>query len=137
MTSHNHTNGHLDAQGLLHPDLDQHSLEDLAAIISQHALVDENSFMDQLVKLVNHSTEDITRIKQHTAALVKDVRQQADAVDNIDLLLQQYSLDTHEGVQLMCLAEALLRVPDRATADALIRDKLSVADWKQHLGESS
>lgn len=136
MTSQNHINGHLDAQALLHPDLDKQSLDELATIISQHALADENSFMDELVKVVNHSAEDITRLKQHTAALVKDVRQQADAVDTIDLLLQQYSLDTHAGVQLMCLAEALLRVPDRSTADALIRDKLSVADWKKHLGKS-
>ena len=58
------------------------------------------------------------------------------AVDTIDELLQQYSLDTHEGLMLMCLAEAMLRIPDKATADALIEDKLGPADWQSHLGKS-
>jgi RHH-type proline utilization regulon transcriptional repressor/proline dehydrogenase/delta 1-pyrroline-5-carboxylate dehydrogenase len=55
----------------------------------------------------------------------------------IDAFLQQYGLDTEEGIALMCLAEALLRVPDNATADALIRDKIGEIDWGEHLGESS
>ena len=54
----------------------------------------------------------------------------------IDELLQQYSLDTHEGLMLMCLAEAMLRIPDKATADALIEDKLGPSDWKSYLGQS-
>ena len=60
-------------------------------------------------------------------ALIEAVRRQDNAVDTLDALLRQYSLDTQEGLMLMCLAEALLRVPDRATADALIRDKLAAA----------
>ena len=55
----------------------------------------------------------------------------------IDAFLQQFGLDTEEGIALMCLAEALLRVPDSRTADALIRDKLGDIDWGEHLGESS
>ncbi|QYU66038.1 hypothetical protein J4558_13590 [Leptolyngbya sp. 15MV] len=55
----------------------------------------------------------------------------------LDAFLQQFGLDTEEGIALMCLAEALLRVPDAATADALIRDKLGHIDWSEHLGESS
>jgi RHH-type proline utilization regulon transcriptional repressor/proline dehydrogenase/delta 1-pyrroline-5-carboxylate dehydrogenase len=55
----------------------------------------------------------------------------------IDAFLQQYGLDTEEGIALMCLAEALLRVPDAATADALIKDKIGTIDWGDHLGESS
>ncbi len=51
-------------------------------------------------------------------------------------LLQEYSLSSHEGVALMCLAEALLRIPDAATRDALIRDKIADGDWRQHLGRS-
>jgi len=136
MTSRDQVTGHLDAAALLQPNLQQASLIELQQQITQHYLADEQSFMPELVKIVNHSAEAIERLKQSTADLVKAVRQQDDAVDSIDLLLQQYSLDTHEGVLLMCLAEALLRVPDSATADALIRDKLSVADWKQHLGKS-
>ena len=55
----------------------------------------------------------------------------------IDAFLHQYGLATEEGVALMCLAEALLRVPDAPTADALIRDKIGDIDWSEHLGESS
>ena len=54
----------------------------------------------------------------------------------IDLLLQEYDLSTDEGVALMCLAEALLRVPDAETADRLIRDKILDADWSRHIGNS-
>ncbi len=55
----------------------------------------------------------------------------------IDAFLHQYGLATDEGIALMCLAEALLRVPDNATADALIRDKLGGVEWAEHMGESS
>lgn len=52
-------------------------------------------------------------------------------------LLQEFSLSSQEGVALMCLAEALLRIPDKATRDALIRDKIANGNWSQHLGQSS
>jgi RHH-type proline utilization regulon transcriptional repressor/proline dehydrogenase/delta 1-pyrroline-5-carboxylate dehydrogenase len=61
----------------------------------------------------------------------------AHKASGIDAFLQQYGLDTEEGIALMCLAEALLRVPDAATADALIRDKIGSIEWGEHLGESS
>ncbi len=51
-------------------------------------------------------------------------------------LIQEFSLSSQEGVALMCLAEALLRIPDAATRDALIRDKIGDADWQAHLGRS-
>jgi RHH-type proline utilization regulon transcriptional repressor/proline dehydrogenase/delta 1-pyrroline-5-carboxylate dehydrogenase len=53
-----------------------------------------------------------------------------------DQLLQEYSLSSEEGVALLCLAEALLRIPDAATADRLIRDKIAERNWRGHLGES-
>jgi RHH-type proline utilization regulon transcriptional repressor/proline dehydrogenase/delta 1-pyrroline-5-carboxylate dehydrogenase len=55
----------------------------------------------------------------------------------LDAFLQQFGLGTEEGIALMCLAEALLRVPDARTADALIRDTIGEIDWSEHLGESS
>lgn len=55
----------------------------------------------------------------------------------LDAFLQQFGLATEEGIALMCLAEALLRVPDARTADALIRDTIGEIDWGEHLGESS
>ncbi len=54
----------------------------------------------------------------------------------VDGLIQEYALSSQEGVALMCLAEALLRIPDRATRDALIRDKLAGGDWRAHVGHS-
>ena len=54
----------------------------------------------------------------------------------VQSLMQEYALSSEEGVALMCLAEALLRIPDAATRDALIRDKIGGGDWQQHLGHS-
>ncbi|MFC5305596.1 trifunctional transcriptional regulator/proline dehydrogenase/L-glutamate gamma-semialdehyde dehydrogenase [Azospirillum picis] len=54
----------------------------------------------------------------------------------VEGLIHEYSLSSQEGVALMCLAEALLRIPDRATRDALIRDKIAGGDWRSHLGNS-
>ena len=54
----------------------------------------------------------------------------------VQSLMQEYALSSEEGVALMCLAEALLRIPDAATRDALIRDKIGHGDWQQHLGQS-
>lgn len=54
----------------------------------------------------------------------------------VETLLQEYALSSQEGVALMCLAEALLRIPDAATRDSLIRDKIGQGDWQRHVGES-
>lgn len=72
--------------------------------------------------------------KQIAARLVEGAR--AHKASGLDAFLQTYGLGTDEGIALMCLAEALLRVPDAATADALIHDKLGGIDWSEHLGES-
>ncbi|MGI4813340.1 MAG: trifunctional transcriptional regulator/proline dehydrogenase/L-glutamate gamma-semialdehyde dehydrogenase [Janthinobacterium lividum] len=58
------------------------------------------------------------------------------AANGVEGLIQEFSLSSQEGVALMCLAEALLRIPDRATRDALIRDKIGKGDWKSHLGHA-
>jgi RHH-type proline utilization regulon transcriptional repressor/proline dehydrogenase/delta 1-pyrroline-5-carboxylate dehydrogenase len=54
----------------------------------------------------------------------------------MELFLAEYGLSSEEGIALMCLAEALLRVPDAATMDALIEDKIAPSEWGKHLGES-
>ncbi|RNJ62541.1 MAG: bifunctional proline dehydrogenase/L-glutamate gamma-semialdehyde dehydrogenase PutA [Porphyrobacter sp. IPPAS B-1204] len=79
------------------------------------------------------------RVHGAAAALAVDLIEGARGkkASGIDAFLQQYGLDTEEGIALMCLAEALLRVPDAATADALIRDKIGSIEWGEHLGESS
>ena len=127
---------HHNARALLHPDLEQQNLLQLAQQISQHYMVDEDTLMPELIQVLDHSPDRIQQLNQRTAELVERVRAQGDAIDSVDQLLQQYSLDTQEGVLLMCLAEALLRVPDSRTAEALIRDKLSIADWEKYLGQS-
>ncbi|PEQ13894.1 trifunctional transcriptional regulator/proline dehydrogenase/L-glutamate gamma-semialdehyde dehydrogenase [Novosphingobium sp. PC22D] len=65
--------------------------------------------------------------------LIKAVRAK-DRRGGMESLVQEYSLSSQEGVALMCLAEALLRIPDDGTRDALIRDKISGGDWQSHLG---
>jgi RHH-type proline utilization regulon transcriptional repressor/proline dehydrogenase/delta 1-pyrroline-5-carboxylate dehydrogenase len=83
------------------------------------------------------------------ATLPRDVREAAKATatglisalrakhkgTGVEGLVQEYALSSQEGVALMCLAEALLRIPDSATRDALIRDKISDGDWKSHIGD--
>jgi RHH-type proline utilization regulon transcriptional repressor/proline dehydrogenase/delta 1-pyrroline-5-carboxylate dehydrogenase len=66
-------------------------------------------------------------------ALVEGLRAQGDS-SSVAGLMREYALSSEEGVALMCLAEALLRIPDEATRDALIRDKIAHGDWRAHLG---
>ncbi|MEQ8332286.1 trifunctional transcriptional regulator/proline dehydrogenase/L-glutamate gamma-semialdehyde dehydrogenase [Nisaea sp.] len=78
--------------------------------------------------------------KQREAArlartLVESLREKS-VRGGVEGLIHEYDLSSQEGVALMCLAEALLRIPDRQTRDALIRDKISSGDWKSHLGHS-
>jgi RHH-type proline utilization regulon transcriptional repressor/proline dehydrogenase/delta 1-pyrroline-5-carboxylate dehydrogenase len=68
--------------------------------------------------------------------LVSQVREKRTRASGVDALMHEFSLSSEEGVALMCLAEALLRIPDSQTADRLIADKISKGDWRKHLGES-
>ncbi|HRP67108.1 MAG TPA: trifunctional transcriptional regulator/proline dehydrogenase/L-glutamate gamma-semialdehyde dehydrogenase [Thauera sp.] len=68
--------------------------------------------------------------------LVAGLRATRSRSSGVDALMKEFSLSSQEGVALMCLAEALLRVPDKATADRLIRDKLADGDWRAHIGNS-
>ena len=76
-------------------------------------------------------------IAEHAGKLVTAVRRRRQGASGVDHLMREFSLSSQEGVALMCLAEALLRIPDAATADRLIRDKISQGDWRSHLGQSS
>lgn len=70
-------------------------------------------------------------------ALVRGARQRAEERSYLDAFLQEFGLSNQEGIALMCLAEALLRIPDAATADRLIAEKLASGDWDAHAGRSS
>lgn len=80
------------------------------------------------------STQD--QVQALAGRLVRALRSHRSRSSGVDALMKEFSLSSQEGVALMCLAEALLRVPDRKTADRLIRDKISRGDWRAHLGQS-
>ena len=103
---------------------------------SSHYLIDEETWVNQLQDYANPGAEKRQEIKTLAGELVKNVRAKIDDMDGIDAFMKQYDLSSKEGILLMCLAEALLRIPDTSTADKLIRDKILDADWKSHLGKS-
>src|SRR5437764_1740797 len=76
------------------------------------------------------------RIAATARRLVDTVRRERLGKGGLDAFLHEYALSSPEGVALMCLAEALLRIPDAETVDKLIRDKIAAADWHSHLGHS-
>lgn len=76
-------------------------------------------------------------IRAHAREMVDSVRSQRDRSPDMDAFLQEYDLSSREGILLMCLAEALLRIPDADTADRLIRDRLAKGEWDSHLGNSA
>ncbi|PSV11593.1 bifunctional proline dehydrogenase/L-glutamate gamma-semialdehyde dehydrogenase [Photobacterium kishitanii] len=124
------------AAGVLQPSFIEQPLNRLWSLISPNYAVDESLWLAQLIPLAKPSLQERTYSEQQAIELIARVRADKNAIQMIDALLLEYSLDTKEGVLLMCLAEALMRIPDTTTADALIRDKLSVADWKSHLKNS-
>src|SRR5476651_1854402 len=98
---------------------------------------DEVSAVQWLLEQVRASSAETTAEAQALAHnLVSNVRQKRTRASGVDALMHEFSLSSEEGVALMCLAEALLRIPDNATADRLIADKISKGDWRKHLGES-
>jgi RHH-type transcriptional regulator, proline utilization regulon repressor / proline dehydrogenase / delta 1-pyrroline-5-carboxylate dehydrogenase len=117
---------------------DNANLDELFRAISDNYIVDEEEYLSELISLVPSSDEAIQRVTRRAHDLVSKVRQyeKKGLMVGIDAFLQQYSLETQEGIILMCLAEALLRIPDAATADALIEDKLSGAKWDEHMNQS-
>ena len=76
-------------------------------------------------------------IRTEAEALVRGARSQTGRQGVVESFLQEFSLGSREGLALMCLAEALLRVPDAETMDALIEDKIAPSDWGRHLGRSA
>lgn len=126
----------LNPASVLQPSFINQPLDALWAYISPLYSVDESLWLEKLIPLALPSDDERKLTVEKATGLISRVRKDKNAMQLIDALLLEYGLDTKEGVLLMCLAEALMRIPDRATADALIRDKLSVADWKAHLKHS-
>jgi RHH-type proline utilization regulon transcriptional repressor/proline dehydrogenase/delta 1-pyrroline-5-carboxylate dehydrogenase len=97
---------------------------------------DETRCVEALLELAALPPETLDRIAERARAFVCEVREKRLGQGGIDAFMHEYELSSREGVVLMCLAEALLRVPDADTADRLIRDKLEDVDWQRHVGSS-
>jgi len=98
--------------------------------------LDETEAVDRILGAAELSAEALDRIGSRARKLVESVRRQRIGKGGLEDFLHEYALSSKEGIVLMCLAEALLRIPDAETVDKLIRDKLADADWARHLGHS-
>ena len=97
---------------------------------------DEIEAVEEMLRL-GQMTDDEQRAANTLARrLVSQVRESRSKSSGVDALMHEFTLSSEEGVALMCLAEALLRIPDNATRNKLIQDKLADGDWKSHLGNS-
>ncbi|GGC95154.1 trifunctional transcriptional regulator/proline dehydrogenase/L-glutamate gamma-semialdehyde dehydrogenase [Undibacterium terreum] len=108
----------------------------LRAAITQVYRRDEAESVQWLLSQIQPQASTQETIRGLAHKLVSSVRQQRTRASGVDALMHEFSLSSEEGVALMCLAEALLRIPDHQTADRLIADKISKGDWSKHLGES-
>jgi len=98
---------------------------------------DERECVAVMMEQASMPAEQVASIKALASKLVTQVRRERTKSSGVDALMHEFTLSSQEGIALMCLAEALLRIPDRLTADKLIRDKISGGDWASHLGNSA
>ncbi len=108
----------------------------LRQAISAVYLADENTIVDGLIAKARLSPQEAAATRSRAADLVLKIRAEQSKSGGVDAFMQEYALSSEEGVALMCLAEALQRVPDSETADKLIRDKIGGADWGRHRARS-
>ena len=114
----------------------RHTLPDSRTTIATGSLADEANLIAALIRAAALDASTRARIAASGADLVRRIR--ASARPGLrEVFLAEYGLSTDEGIALMCLAEALLRVPDAETMDALIEDKIAPSDWGRHLGKSA
>jgi RHH-type proline utilization regulon transcriptional repressor/proline dehydrogenase/delta 1-pyrroline-5-carboxylate dehydrogenase len=97
---------------------------------------DEREAVQWLLAQAKPDADSQQAVQALARKLVQGVRDKRSRASGVDALMHEFSLSSEEGVALMCLAEALLRIPDHQTADRLIADKISKGDWSRHLGES-
>lgn len=103
--------------------------------ISNHALDAETPAVEALIAQLAPVVAMDMPVRHRAAALIANQRKVGPG-GTVEAFLQSYGLSTKEGIALLCLAEALLRIPDSTTADQLIEDTFSSGNWKQHLGGS-
>ncbi|MGH8671194.1 MAG: trifunctional transcriptional regulator/proline dehydrogenase/L-glutamate gamma-semialdehyde dehydrogenase, partial [Burkholderiales bacterium] len=103
--------------------------------IQEAYLANETDCVERLLSKTQLPDEAMPRVEALARRLVLAIRKKHPP-HGLDVLLHEYDLSSREGIVLMCLAEALLRIPDPDTANRLIKDKLSTADWEKHLDDS-
>lgn len=113
----------------------------VATVILRHHIrdiyrQDESACVEKLAKKASFSQTELEQILKKASPLVEAVRSSRLNSGGIDAFMNTYDLSSREGIVLMCLAEALLRIPDAETIDLLIRDKIGSADWEHRLGAS-
>ena len=109
---------------------------DSRAALRAATCADEAGAIRALLAAASPDPATRSRIHARAVALVREIRRDADP-GLMELFLEEFGLSSDEGIALMCLAEALLRVPDDETIDALIEDKIAPSAWSRHLGRSS
>src|SRR3712207_3179084 len=107
-----------------------HQQSELRRRITAAYREDETHCVQRLLAEAQMTPQEVTAAQDLARRLVTAVRAQRTGSTGVDALMQEFSLSSQEGVALMCLAEALLRIPDKATRDALIRDKVAARDRK-------
>ena len=112
------------------------TLPDLRCRIRAALRMPESDALRALLQTAGFDLETRADISAQAAEWVRDIRARSDS-GIVEKMLEEYELSTKEGVALMCLAEALLRVPDTATINSLIADKIAAADWSTHIGHSA
>lgn len=110
---------------------------DLRLAITEAYRKSEKDVVENLLANIHLDYAEKAKINETATILVKAVRQERLSNSGLDSFLYQYNLSSEEGIALMCLAEALLRVPDKDTVNKLISDKISPANWQAHLGKSN
>ena len=110
-------------------------IQNLRSAIRVATLAEETSVLTSLIAKVDLSPDERQTIAAQAVKLVETVRSST-TPNIVESFLSEYGLNTTEGIALMCLAEALLRVPNAETIDALISDKIVPSHWGQHLGHS-
>ena len=104
--------------------------------INDNYLADERAVVRALAAKADPGDAARRKIIDTAAQLVRAVRKNTKNDGGIEAFLKTYDLSSDEGVLLMCIAEALLRIPDADTADRLIADKITSAKWQDHVGTS-
>jgi len=111
-------------------------VRDIPPLRAPYAPADEEIARD-LLAAAGHPSDAEARIDARATRLVKAIRARTGGLGGVEDFLHAYALSTKEGLALMVLAEALLRVPDPETADRLIEDKLKAGDWMHHDSRSA